>query len=199
MRRIALLTALICLICAFSTNAAPKENLDQVIMKGLTAEPYPWAINEPQMVVRLTRDGYQARNAQGVIRGGSWLYSNLGKFERSLESVLGQQEMYSTRGKAVLVHLAGPFTLAFFVSRHQGGNYGTIVAIEVPGKVNLETLNEIGNANFPEFWKNLDPIEVVKTEDAIPPRPHANSTTACEKMLTSCSVDDLVCELESRG
>lgn len=99
------------------------------------------------------------------------------------------------RGKAVLVHLPGPFTFAYFISRHTG--HSTMVGIEVPGKVNLKTLNEIGNANFPEIWRVLDPIEIAQSYDMIPVREDLTST--CQKALASCSADELVCELERRG
>ena|GEM_PF-3696022 len=198
MRRVGFVIGAICLchvVSSFAASEGPRWGLDAVA----DTQPYPWAINEPVLIVRLDSDrGYHERDPRGVMRGSTWLsIGKLEKIERSLKELFGTYDIYKfPRGKAVFLYLPGPFTLAYFVSHHQG--HPTYVAIEVPGKVDLETLNMVASEKFPDIWKTLDPItEIVKSESFC--QVQELSTSVCDKLLSSCTPDDLVCELEKRG
>lgn len=202
LRKIRCLAAVICFSFAFSSYGSAKEDFPQIVMKASPDVAYPWAVTEPQLLVRLDAErGYHGRDKQGPARNGNWVARQVGTGERSLEKAFGlriDQSIYDVpRGEGILIYLPGPYSVMYFTSWHLG--HPTTAGIEVPGKLNLEAINKIGAAEFADIWENLDRVKTVKVDDLENHLPQKKSAVDCDKLLTSCSVDDLICELGRRG
>lgn len=190
MRKINFLVAVICLPFAFSSFGSTGQSPEN--------HPDPWSISEPVLFVRLDAErGYHVRVKGGPThKAGGWIFSKAGQFQNTLIERFGGGRRRIPVGKAVLLNLPGPFTVLYFASNHSG--QPTMVAIEVPGRADLATINSIATESFSEIWKSLDTsFDLVEVEGLIEEQKSASPT--CHKSLSECSDDDLICELKRRG
>lgn len=190
MRKFSFLVAVICLSYAFSSFGSTGQSPE--------SHPDPWSISEPVLLVRLDRErGYHVRVKGGPTHKiGHWINGKAGEFQNTLIERFGGGRRRIPLGKAVLLNLPGPYTVLYFASNHSG--QPTMVVIEVPGRVDLATINSIATESFSEIWKSLDTsFDFVEVEGLVEEQKSASPT--CSKSLSECSDDDLICELERRG